>query len=119
MCVYCPPPSVHPLSPPSLAFPFSGFSLLSDFLIPDLSFHCVSDASSLFLSSLPLILPSFARHRGCNSAQQLLSWHVLHCLLTVLFLLDFIKTPSAISSGMVEEVLEEEKMREEGDGRKQ
>lgn len=42
---------------------------------------------------------------------------MLHCLLTVLFLLDFIKTPSAISSGMVEEVVEEE-MEEEGNGRK-
>lgn len=42
---------------------------------------------------------------------------MLHCLLTVLFLLDFIKTPSAVSSGMVEEVVEEE-MEEEGDGRK-
>lgn len=31
---------------------------------------------------------------------------MLHCLLTVLFLLDFIKTPSAVSSGMVEEVVE-------------
>lgn len=31
-----------------------------------------------------------------------------HCLLTVLFLLDFIKTPSAISSGTVEEVVKEE-----------
>lgn len=38
---------------------------------------------------------------------------MLHCLLTVLFLLDFIKTPSAVSSGMVEEVVEEE-----GNGRK-
>lgn len=42
---------------------------------------------------------------------------MLHCLLTVLFLLDFIKTPSAVSSGMVEEVVEEE-MEEEGNGRK-
>lgn len=42
---------------------------------------------------------------------------MLHCLLTVLFLLDFIKTPSAISSGMVEEVVEEE-MEEEGNVRK-
>lgn len=42
---------------------------------------------------------------------------MLHCLLTVLFLLDFIKTPSAVSSGMVEEMVEEE-MEEEGDGRK-
>lgn len=33
---------------------------------------------------------------------------MLHCLLTVLFLLDFIKTPSAVSSGMVEGVAEEE-----------
>lgn len=41
---------------------------------------------------------------------------MLHCLLTVLFLLDFIKTPSAVSSGMVEEVVEEE-MEEEGNGR--
>lgn len=30
-----------------------------------------------------------------------------HCLLTVLFLLDFIKTPSAISAGMAEEAAEE------------
>lgn len=42
---------------------------------------------------------------------------MLHCLLTVLFLLDFIKTPSAVSSGMVEEVVEEE-MEEEGNRRK-
>lgn len=42
---------------------------------------------------------------------------MLHCLLTVLFLLDFIKTPSAVSSGMVEEVVEEE-MEEDGNGRK-
>lgn len=41
---------------------------------------------------------------------------MLHCLLTVLFLLDFIKTPSAVSSGMVVEVVEEE-MVEEGNGR--
>lgn len=33
---------------------------------------------------------------------------MLRCLLTVLFLLDFIKTPSAVSSGMVEGVAEEE-----------
>lgn len=37
---------------------------------------------------------------------------MLHCLLTVLFLLDFIKTPSAVSSGMVEELVEEEAMGE-------
>ena len=46
---------------------------------------------------------------------------MLHCLLTVLFLLDFIKTPSAVSSGMVEEVVvveEEEEMEEEGNERK-
>lgn len=43
---------------------------------------------------------------------------MLHCLLTVLFLLDFIKTPSAVSSGMVEVVVEEE-MEEEGYGRKE
>lgn len=121
MCVRCPPP-LHPptLSPPSFVFPFFWFSLVlsfSYFLISDLSSHCVPASSSLFLSSLPLILPSLARHRGCNSAQQLLSWHVLHCLLTVLFLLDFIKTPSAVSSGMVEEVVEEE-MEQEGNGRK-
>lgn len=42
---------------------------------------------------------------------------MLHCLLTVLFLLDFIKTPSAVSSGMVEEVVKEE-MEEESNGRK-
>lgn len=41
---------------------------------------------------------------------------MLHCLLTDLFLLDFIKTPSAVSSGMVEEVVEEE-MGEEGNAR--
>lgn len=33
---------------------------------------------------------------------------MLHCLLTVLFLLDFIKTPSAVSSGMDEGVAEDE-----------
>lgn len=39
-----------------------------------------------------------------------------HCLLTVLFLLDFIKTPSAISAGMAEEVVEEmEEERKVGD----
>lgn len=46
---------------------------------------------------------------------------MLHCLLTVLFLLDFIKTPSAVSSGMVEEVVVvvvEEEMEEEGNERK-
>lgn len=42
---------------------------------------------------------------------------MLHCLLTVLFLLDFIKTPSAVSSGMVEKVVVEE-IEEEGNGRK-
>lgn len=36
---------------------------------------------------------------------------------SLLFLLDFIKTPSAISSGMVEEVVEEE-MEDYGNGRK-
>lgn len=40
---------------------------------------------------------------------------MLHCLLTDLFLLDFIKTPSAVSSGMAEEVVVEEEMVEEGE----
>lgn len=73
----------------------------------------------LFFNPACLILPSLARHRGCKNAQQLLSWHVQHCLLTVLFLLDFIKTPSAVSSGMVEgvaeEEMEEERRREESE----
>lgn len=38
-----------------------------------------------------------ARLRSCNSAQQLLSWHRPVCWLTHIFLLDFIKTPSAVS----------------------
>lgn len=101
-------PTIPPLPPASLAFSFSGFPSLSYFLIHDLSSHCVSTSVPLFLSFLPLILPSLARHGGYNCAQQLLCWHALHCLLTVLFLLDFIKTPSAASSGMVEEVVEEE-----------
>lgn len=33
----------------------------------------------------------------CKSAQQLLSWHYAVCLHTHIFLLDFIKTPSAVS----------------------
>lgn len=36
--------------------------------------------------------------RGCISTQQLWNWHVLDCLLTVIFLLDFIKTPSVVST---------------------
>lgn len=100
--------SIPPHFPPSLVFLISElFSplVLSCFVSPDLSSHCFS--SILFFSAC-LILPSLARHRGCKSAQQLLSWHALHCLLTVLFLLDFIKTPSAVSSGMVDGVVEEE-----------
>lgn len=111
-------PSTPPLFPLHLLFfPFLVFprSLIFSFLICPLTV-CLPHRL-FFLSSLPLILPSLARHRGCNSAQQLLSWHVLHCLLTVLFLLDFIKTPSAVSSGMVEEVVEEE-MEQESNGRK-
>lgn len=36
--------------------------------------------------------------RGCISTQQLWNWHALDCLLTVIFLLDFIKTPSVVSA---------------------
>lgn len=36
--------------------------------------------------------------RGCISTQQLWNWHALDCLLTVIFLLDFIKTPSVVST---------------------
>lgn len=92
--------------PPSLVF--SDFppscSLVFYVLICPLT---VSQPSDFFYPAC-LILPSVARHRGCKSAQQLLNWHVLHCLLTVLFLLDFIKTPSAVSSGMDEGVAEDE-----------
>lgn len=56
------------------------------------SFHYVCVCMYL---CLPLWLQ---KARGCNAAQQLLSWHVLYCLLTVIFLLDFIKTPSVVSS---------------------
>lgn len=34
--------------------------------------------------------------RAWISTQQLWNWHALHCLLTVIFLLDFIKTPSVV-----------------------
>lgn len=34
--------------------------------------------------------------RGCISTRQLWSWHAPHCLLTVIFLQDFIKTPSVV-----------------------
>lgn len=99
--------------PPSLDFPFSeGFFLLPLVLLFSKSWSVLSlfllSPFFLFFNPACLILPSLARHRGCKNAQQLLSWHVLHCLLTVLFLLDFIKTPSAVSSGMVERVAEEE-----------
>lgn len=110
VCMYsaCP---FHTLSFPSFVFfrfPWVFFSLLfSCFRTPDLSSHCFSFLL-FFFNPVCLIFPSLARHRGCKNAQQLLSWHVLHCLLTVLFLLDFIKTPSAVSSGMVEGVAEEE-----------
>lgn len=124
-CVCCSPSPYPLISLDLLLLPFliSPRSLTSRFPICPLTVSASSvwvvclfvffPLNSLCLSSFP----SLARHRGCNSAQQLLSWHVLHCLLTVLFLLDFIKTPSAISAGMVEEVVEEE-MEEEGDGRK-
>lgn len=97
--------SLHPwfvwfVSPPVL-FCSESWSVLSLVLI-----------YPMFSYPACLILPSLARHRGCKSAQQLLNWHVLHCLLTVLFLLDFIKTPSAVSSGMVEGVAEDEREEE-------
>lgn len=45
------------------------------------------------LGSLPIWIQQV---RGWISTQQLRSWHALHCLLTVIFLLDFIKTPSVV-----------------------
>lgn len=41
--------------------------------------------------------PCFSLCVICKSAQQLLSWHYAVCLHTHIFLLDFIKTPSAVS----------------------
>lgn len=96
------PPMHFWLFPPMISYVLLFFSFMNCPLTEPLT-HPLS----FFLSLLcPSSHPPFARHGGCNSAQQLLSWHVLHCLLTVLFLLDFIKTPSAVSSGMVEEVVE-------------
>lgn len=106
MCV-CSLPFPYPLISLHPLFFLIPPLLFSCFLRPDLSSHCFS-AVRFFFYPACLILPSVARHRGCKSAQQLLNWHVLHCLLTVLFLLDFIKTPSAVSSGMDEGVAEDE-----------
>ncbi len=41
--------------------------------------------------------PCFSLCVICKSAQQLLSWHYAVCLHTHIFLMDFIKTPSAVS----------------------
>lgn len=45
------------------------------------------------VGSLPIWMQQV---RGWISPQQLWNWHTLQCLSTVLFLLDFIKTPSVV-----------------------
>lgn len=45
------------------------------------------------VGSLPIWMEQV---RGWISTRQLWNWHALHCLLTVIFLLDFIKTPSVV-----------------------